>query len=84
MCTCANRVVKDLSLVVLWVGRARTRCENWVRWVECRMMKREGEARLDNHRVMRVSREAWWAVRSKRWLTCCLDGDDVDPMRCRL
>jgi len=65
VCTCANRVVKDLSLEVLWVGRVRTRGENWVRWVECWVLEREWEARLDDHRVVRVGREPWGAVRSE-------------------
>ena len=69
---------RNLSLVV------RILSVDLVRWVEGWVLKREGEARLDNHRVVRVGREPWWAVRSEGWLPCYLDGDDVYPMRCRL
>jgi len=56
-CTCTCRVGKYLSLVVgrmakVVLGVGRVRC------VECRLMEREGEARLDNNRMMRVGREA--------------------------
>ena len=80
-CTCTNWEMGNLSLVVLRVG---ARGVDRVRWVECWVLEREGEARLDNYRVVRVGREAWWAVGCEGWLTCCLDGDDVNPMRCRL
>ena len=64
--TCTYWVVENWSLVVRRVGRGEVL---GVGRVECWAMEREGEAMLDNYRVVRVGREALRAVGCEGWLT---------------